>query len=110
MSYDRAALASVVIARLRERPQTTLVALSKELNIDRHTIDRALVEHTGLAFRQLKESFTNEAIRSILSDGQIKSIKQAAAEAGYGSAGSFARRTRRTLGMAPAELRRGRRR
>ena len=106
MSYDTPAFASLVVKRLAEFPHITLVVLSLELQIDRHTLNRALVESTGLTFRQLKNLKHSEVIQALFCHASPGSIKQAAVEAGYGSGASLARRTRRTMGMTPSEIRR----
>jgi methylphosphotriester-DNA--protein-cysteine methyltransferase len=106
MSYDYPTLASQVKARLQANPQTTLVSLSDELQVDRHTLERALDACFGLSFRELKNQFKDEVIRAALTDGRPKSIKQAAIETGFGSSAALAKRTRRTMGAPPTKVRR----
>jgi len=106
MSYDHAALAAFVLAKLAESPQITLVGLCRELQIDRHTLAQALSESTGQTFRQLKNQLVTEAVEIALAHGVSKSIKQAASEVGYQSASSFAKKIRRATGMTPVALRR----
>jgi AraC-like DNA-binding protein len=105
MSYDHFALASKVKGRLQADPQAKLESVSRELALDRHTINRALVECFGVSFRTLKHQLVDERIEAVLHDGQVKSIKQSALEIGFTSAASLARRTRRTIGMTPIEVR-----
>src|SRR5262245_30612084 len=105
MSYDRSALASKVKARLQADPQARLESISRELAIDRHTINRALEECFGVRFRTLKHQLVDEKIETVLNDSQVKSIKQSAFEIGFTSAASLARRTRRSTGRTPIQIR-----
>lgn len=105
MSYDHRTLALRVEAELRANPRLTLAMISNTLQIDRHTVNRALFRTFGVTFRAFKASIQDEAISGALIGGKLMSIKQAAAKAGYGSAGSLARRTRRSMGIAPTKVR-----
>ena len=105
MSYDHGRIAAKVKAKLEVDPNTTLVSMCRTLGIDRHTVDRALAGHFGMTFRELKNQVRDEKIKAALSHDEVRSVKQAAHEAGYGSAASLARRTRRAVGMTPATVR-----
>jgi hypothetical protein len=63
VSYDSASLAKLIADRLRRDVRQTLLGLSREFRVDRHTIDRALVRHFGVAFRELKAKCREDRFR-----------------------------------------------
>lgn len=109
MSYDHGLIAAKVKAKLEVDPNAALVSMCRTLGIDRHTVDRALARHFGMTFQRLKNQVRDGKITAALNQDEVRSVKQAAHEAGYESAASLARRTRRTIGMTPATVRKGRR-
>ena len=108
MSYDHHAIAVRVEALLHTNPRLTLPKLSRELQIDRHTIERAMKTHFHQKFGEVKAAILDAAIAAALASNELTSIKQTAAKAGFGSASSLAKRTRRTLGLTPGKVRRRR--
>ena len=106
MSYDYPTLVAHVQADLRANPRVTLRSICRQRQVDRHTVDRALTECLGANFSQLKEQVNLDRIQAALTDGQMKSVKQAALDAGYGSSAALAKRTRKTLGLPPTAVRR----
>lgn len=106
MSYDHATLAAHVQADLRTNPRATLLSICRRRQIDRHTVNRALAACVGASFSQLKRQVSLDRIQAALTDGQMKSVKQAALDAGYGSNAALAKRTRKTLGLRPTAVRR----
>ena len=105
MSYDHATLASQVQADLRANPRITLLSICRQRQVDRHTVNRALTACLGATFSQLKRRVDLDQIQAALTDGQMKSVKQAALDAGYGSSAALAKRTRKSLGLPPTAVR-----
>jgi hypothetical protein len=60
------------------------------LKVDRHTIERAVLNHFGKRFKELKVAIQDDAIAAALAVDDVISIKQAATKVGYGSAASLA--------------------
>lgn len=106
MSYDYAAIATYVATRVKADSSICMRSICEEQQIDRHTVNRALIAVLGVRFNQLKAQAKAERIRRILTDGQVKPISQAAAEAGYASASALGKHTRKVLGITPSAIRR----
>ena len=103
--YSYAALESAVAGRLFSRPRLCLLAISKEMHIERHTIEAALRSTRGLTFRRFQQVVTLEKTRELLRVDPTVSIKEVAYALGYGSPRAFARFVRAATALSPRELR-----
>ncbi len=110
MSYDLEQLAEYVDDRLRISPFALLKTMAADLNIDRHTIQRALRRHRGCTFAQLQECHQAQAILGALSGRGNNSAKELAASLGYSSTRSLTRRSRSILGATVTDIRKKHRR
>jgi AraC-like DNA-binding protein len=105
MAYDLPRLFESVRPQLHSAPNMHLDELSRRLQVDRHTIKKAVKLATGKTFRELRKGILLEqAIKQLRSD-PIRSIKQVAYDLGYGSQRSFCRFVRAVAGCSPKELR-----
>ena len=105
MSYDKSMLAREILQRLKSTPDLTLKELSRQLGIDRHTIEKACVDATCKSFREHKSSLKYAEVCRLLSEAHTTSIKQVAFSAGFSSPSAFTRFVRSAAGVTPIELR-----
>jgi AraC-like DNA-binding protein len=60
----------------------------------------------GTNFSLLKRQLNCDCIQRMLTDGQVRSVKQAALDSGYGSSAALAKRTNKIFGLSPTAIRR----
>jgi len=86
-------------------PRKPLGDVARELGVDRHTVERAVISRTGKTFRQLQhEAVVARAVR-LLNCEPARSVKEVALLLGYTSASAFSRALRRDCGESPTEIR-----
>jgi AraC-like DNA-binding protein len=95
---------AAVVELIALNPRITLSEVSAELQIERHTIERACAETSKLSFRELQQQIRFENACALLSEPKPHSIKEVAAALGY-SARAFTRFIERNSGCSPTELR-----
>lgn len=106
MSYDRLTLGNDVVELLRRNPRLTLIELARRTGVERHTVESACREVTGLIFRALKREYQYRRACELLRQRPYLSIKQVASGLGYSNSQSFSRFIQRTVGQSPTTLRR----
>jgi AraC family transcriptional regulator len=105
MSYDHGKIVVRLQKLLLDNIQLRLVEASRQLGVERHTIEKALKEITGSSFRGYQQRMLLEqAIRLLVEEGSL-STKEIAVRLGYGSGTAFSRFIRRQTGQSPTKLR-----
>ncbi|NWG14156.1 MAG: AraC family transcriptional regulator [Acidobacteria bacterium] len=87
-------------------PRIALRDLASDTALERHTIERAVREATGLSFRAYQRERLLTAALSLLADRPRRSIKEIAIAIGYRAPEAFSRFVRRATGSTPGEIRR----
>jgi AraC-like DNA-binding protein len=103
--YDRRSLAGCVANLLESRPSLSLKSISLEIGADRHTIESALVEFSGLPFRALRKMVILRKATDLLISTPACSVKDVAATLGYGSGRAFTRAFKESSGCTPTSFR-----
>ncbi|PYU48651.1 MAG: hypothetical protein DMG48_19575 [Acidobacteria bacterium] len=105
MSYDWRLLFEEISICLHESPSKTLLDISKNLQVSRRTIEKAVSTSTGGTFRRLREGILLTRVRSLCASQPTMAIKELCFAVGFKSASSFARAIKRASGSSPEELR-----
>ena len=105
MSYDPRLLFHSIALCLKQNPAISLGTLSKELQLSRRTIQKAIAVGSGKNFRSLREEFLLARVKSLFLSEPTSEIKAISFTIGYESPRSFARAIRRASGFSPEELR-----
>ncbi|MGH9326699.1 MAG: helix-turn-helix domain-containing protein [Terriglobia bacterium] len=79
--------------------------LSRELGIDRHTLERAVHRATGKPFRRLRQETLLARLAEAFLHGPNVPLKQVAFDLGFGSLRSFDRFVSSATGVTPTALR-----
>jgi AraC-like DNA-binding protein len=98
--YDLQWLADRTIDKIRTNPRTTILAVAELLQVERHTINRAIRQCLGLPPRVLRNQCLREWITEYHSAHPNSTAKEAASALGY-TPSSFARVSKRLLGLSP---------
>lgn len=106
MAYDLASLCKMVQEALARGRRTGLAKLAEQVNVDRHTLEKAVRITTGKSFRQLQQQALFEKSMKLLHNEPALSIKDIAFRIGFGSPQAFHRFIRRTSGKTPVQIRR----
>ena len=105
MAYDVHSLLQRVEESLATCPRISISELARQLEVERHTIERTVRKGTGRTFRELQaERLLAEALR-LLKAEPSRSIKEVSFLLGYGSPRAFRRFMKRTHGKPPTEAR-----
>ena len=104
MAYNHALIVARVRNRLSQRPRIPLTQLARELKIDRHTIDRALIATCGHSYRHVQQQYLAVRALLLLNESNL-SAKQIAAELGYEVPESLTRFLRKATGRTPKQFR-----
>lgn len=94
MGYDRRVILDHVVRRLATAPRPTLDELARELEVERHTVERALAAQ-GASFRRLQRGATVSAIARLRAAHPPLSQKTIAYELGFASPAALAHFQRR---------------
>jgi len=105
MAYDSAGLVKLIRSSLERHPRTTLTVLSRQLRVERHTIERLTRIETGLSFRELQREIMRTKISKYMHEHANMSFKEIAGHVGYGSQQTLGRFIRRVWGVPPKQLR-----
>lgn len=105
MSYDPRLLFRSIARCLQQNPSISLGMLSQELQLSRRTIQKTIAEESGKSFRDLREEFLMNRVKSLFLSEPTLAIKAISFAIGYESPRSFARAIRRACGFSPEELR-----
>jgi AraC-like DNA-binding protein len=105
MSYALHALAAQLTAELRKDPSLTLEVFCQRINVERHSIERALRQTTGYSFREIRRGVLLDLARELLAHHPNLSVKEIALRLGYQSAQAFARAFKKSTGHPPHDFR-----
>jgi AraC-like DNA-binding protein len=105
LSYDPRLLFHSIAVCLKQNPAISLETLSKELQLSRRTIQKAIAIGSGKNFRSLRDEFLLARVKSLFLSEPTSGIKAISFTIGYESPRSFARAIRRACGFSPEELR-----
>jgi AraC-like DNA-binding protein len=106
MAYDTKTLLAEIDSILQSKPHVSLVALTKRLTVERHTIEKAIRDQRKVSFRQYRTEKMLEKTFRIMSERRGSSIKQIAVALDFTTAATFTRFVKRASGMTPTDLRR----
>lgn len=104
MAYDSHRIFLQVTQRLAVTPFMSLTQLSGDLDVERHTIAKAVKSATGLTFRDFRKSGLLKHARSLLKHESNRTIKEVAFALGYRSQGSLSRFVRTATGCSAKQL------
>jgi len=105
LSYDPRLLFHRIALCLKQNPAISLETISKELQLSRRTIQKAIAVGSGKNFRSLRDEFLLARVKSLFLSEPTSEIKVISFTIGYESPRSFARAIRRACGFSPEELR-----
>src|SRR6267142_1037105 len=88
LMYDHEAVVLAIKTILLKNPSTHLHRIAICLNIERHTITRAL-KSKGLSFRRLRAEMIVEAVETLLTKCPLRSQKEIAYLLGFRSQSAF---------------------
>jgi two-component system response regulator YesN len=88
-----------------DNPRASLAHISGELQVERHTIERAVKDQKGKSFREYQQDILLVTSLRFLSSGPNRSIKEIAYSLGYQSPRSFCRFIKDKTGHTPTQLR-----
>ncbi len=94
MAYNLRVIREQTAVLLESSPRLSLGAVARRLGVDRHTVERAL-KAEGMQFRDLQRELTLRAAARLRADGLPRSLKLAADQLGFPSAGALAQFLRR---------------
>jgi len=106
MAYDLHRLFDEVDSLLGKNPCTTLFEISRQLAVDRHTIEKVVRLRSKKSFRDLRREYLYARACSLLSERPERPLKQVASSLGYTTVQALYRFILRTSGMGPTNLRR----
>jgi AraC-like DNA-binding protein len=105
MAYNVRLLLQRIEENLATRPRTSLSEIARQLNVERHTIERSVRSGTGRTFRELQdENLLVQALR-LLTEEPGRSLKEVSFELGYSSPRAFRRFIKQAWGTSPKEAR-----
>ncbi len=103
--YDLHDLFSRISQKLCLSPQLSLEELSFDIQIERHTIERAVKAGAGTTFRDFRKRSMLNAAQKMLRENPHWSLKEVAYALGYGSLSAFSRSIKCAAGCSPSALR-----
>ena len=105
MGYDSRLVFARVTASLQAAPRIRLSELARQLKIERHTIERAVLRESGRRFRELQGEVTCSTALELLAADFPRSVKEISFALGYASPAAMSRFVKRACGKSPTELR-----
>lgn len=106
MAYDLNRLFDEVDSLLGKNPHTTLFEISRQLAVERHTIEKVVRLRSKGSFRDLRREYMYAWACCLLSERPEMPLKQVASNLGYTTVQALYRFILRTSGMGPTNLRR----
>lgn len=91
MAYDLHRIFLQVRRNLELTPSMSLAQLSKNLAIERHTVEKAVKKATGVSFREFRNDVLLRRAQDLLKDESNRTVKEVAFALGYRSQGSLSR-------------------
>jgi AraC-like DNA-binding protein len=105
MAYDASLLLQRIEESLTTRPRMSLFDMARQLNVERHTIERSVRSGTGRTFRELQnEKLLAQAFR-LLTEEPARSLKEVSFKLGYSSPRAFRRFIKEVWGASPKDAR-----
>lgn len=105
MTYDSSHVFQETVHLLSQKPHSHLTEISKELGIERHTIERSVLQQTRLTFRDYRRSNLALAVTRFMRQHPTVPVKAVADTFGFRSASSFSRMLKNSTGKTPTKLR-----
>ena len=106
MTYSPGALIVAIDAKLALRPRIRLDNLARELQVERHSIEKLIRRVARVSFREYRnEKLLTRALALLREPGSL-TVKQIAYILDYRSPGAFTRFVKRATGLTPAQIRR----
>ena len=106
MAYSKWRLFESVQDYLQRNPAgTSLSAIARRLGVDRHTVERAVRDATGMSFRDWKSQTVALRATKLLRGIDAVSVKLAAFALGYKSSQALGRFLKRKFKCSATELR-----
>lgn len=106
MAYDLHRLFNEVHSLLGDDPRITLLEVSHQLQVERHTVEKAVRLESKKTFRELQRQCLYRRACGLLCEAPQKPLKQIASTLGYSTVQALHRFLVRTSGLRPTELRR----
>jgi AraC-like DNA-binding protein len=106
LAYDLYALFLSVSRDLQSVPCPSLEELSQRLDVERHTLERAVRGATGTNFRDFRSRMRLEQAKNVLRTRPNQTIKEVAFSLGFHSPRAFCRFVKAASGCSPKEVRR----
>lgn len=105
MAYDLMGVFEQAQALLEDDPLISMAKLSRELNVDRHTIGKAVQLAAGMPFRTWKRGVLFHQACQLLAGTPDRRIQAISSGLGYSSLASFRRFVGRNCHLSPTALR-----
>lgn len=106
MRHDLACIFVQVKSSLMQRPRISLQRLSRQLGVERHTLEKAVRNMKGSSFREFQREVILIHITEALRADPGMPFKELAATLGYSSVQAFTRFVSKACGTSPSSLRR----
>jgi AraC-like DNA-binding protein len=104
LAYDLMGVFEQVQALLEDNPRIPMAKLSRELNVDRHTIGKAVQLAAGMPFRTWKRGLLFHQACQLLAGTPDRRIQAISSGLGYSSLASFRRFVGRNCHLSPTAL------
>jgi AraC-like DNA-binding protein len=105
MAYNLKLVFAAVEAQLASDARMMLAAVAANLNIERHTIERAVRQEVGISFREYRQRRLLLAVLQIVSENPMFGSKEIAYRAGYGSREALVRFIKAKSGKTLTDIR-----
>lgn len=106
MAYDLSNIFSRIVHDLEMTPSVSLAQISRNLGVERHTVEKAIKATTGITFREFRANILLKHAEDLLKDRSNRTVKEVAFALGYRSQGSLSRFIRMATGRPTRSLRR----
>jgi transcriptional regulator GlxA family with amidase domain len=107
MAYDLHRIFLQVRHNLELTPSMSLAQLSRNLRIERHTVEKAVKRAIGVTFREFRNGVLLRRAQDLLRDESNRTIKEVAFALGYRSQGSLSRFIRIMTGNSAKMIKTG---
>lgn len=105
VSYDLMGVFAQVQSRLEDNPQISIAKLSWELNVDRHTVGKAVKLAAGVSFRIWQRGLLFHQACALLEEIPDVRIQVISSGLGYSSLAAFRKFVSRNCSLSPTALR-----
>lgn len=104
MSYNGRRIAHSIVLEIERSPEVSLATLSRSLRLDRHTVERYLLQYTGAGFREHRKAKLLQSAIHLLSTSPSLCVKEIAFKLGFSSSRSLTRFLKTNTGMCSKEF------